>query len=126
MAGLEDSTRPTEMAPCEMFSSPSSRLPLMERNAPTLKCCLDWNMFVDLNLGKLSEIELDAIGRHISSCPKCESNLLDWRNKPIEDNLTHKIKRCLSVPALPDERAFRTMETAAIAIGAPNGVTPFH
>jgi eukaryotic-like serine/threonine-protein kinase len=98
----------------------------MERNAPSLKCCLDWDMFVDLNLGKLSENELETIGRHISTCPKCESKLLDWRNKPIEDNLARKIQQCLSAPALPDEPAFRTMETAAIAIGAPDGITPFH
>ena len=79
-----------------------------------------------MNLGKLSDAELEAINQHVSACSTCESKLLDWRNKPIEDNLSGKIQRCLSVPALPDEPAFRAMETAAIAIGGPGGSTPIN
>ncbi len=98
----------------------------MERNTRSMVGCLEWDLFVDLNLGNLSEIELASINEHVSTCPKCESKLLDWRNKPIADDLADKIQRCMSAPALAEEPAFRAMETAAIALVGKSDATPLH
>ena len=34
----------------------------MERNTRSMVGCLEWDLFVDLNLGNLSEIELASVG----------------------------------------------------------------